>query len=72
MRKFDSKKYFKERRAVLKAMGICVDCQVEPAAKAEPGKKPHVCCENCLKQRRDRWINGRVGASLPFTGSMQL
>lgn len=72
MRKFDSKKYFRERRAVLKAMGTCVDCQVEPAAKPQPGKKPHVCCENCLEARRQRWRDKHSNGVLPFTAWMQL
>lgn len=52
--------YMKERRARLKEKGICVDCQSSPA------KKPHVCCDFCLGQRRDRERVRRSSLPLPF------
>jgi hypothetical protein len=58
--------YMKQRRELLKAKGICVDCQSSPA------KKPHVCCDFCLGQRRDRERARRLPIRLPFAGSMQL
>lgn len=52
--------YMKQRRAALKLKGICVDCQSSPA------KKPHVCCEFCLQQRRDRHRARHLNRFLPF------
>lgn len=64
--------YMKQRRELLKAKGICVDCQSAPIKKAERGKKPHVCCEDCLKARRERLKASRMMLSLPFGSGMQL
>lgn len=44
----------KQARAILKLRGICVDCRVLEVKAAQPGKKPHVCCESCLEARRSR------------------
>jgi hypothetical protein len=40
--------YFKQRRAYMKRIGMCVDCQQRAASR------PHVCCEACLEARRRR------------------
>jgi hypothetical protein len=58
--------YMKQRRAALKEKGVCVDCQSAPV------KKPHVCCDFCLGQRRERERVRRSSPMLPFDGSLQL
>jgi hypothetical protein len=62
----DLNEYMKQRRAMLKEKGICVDCQQSPA------QKPHVCCQCCLDQRRDRENIRRRSPSLPFRCALQL
>jgi hypothetical protein len=49
--------YMKDRRARLRAQGVCVDCQKNKAHVDEKGKC-HVCCDVCLAARRARWRNG--------------
>jgi hypothetical protein len=54
----------RERRADLKARGICVDCQFEPVDPAEEGKPAHVCCRTCLEARRTRF---KASVPAPFS-----
>lgn len=50
--------YMKDRRAKLRADGICVDCQKNKAHVDPETKKRSVLCEDCKRARRDRWRNG--------------
>lgn len=59
-------KYMKGRRAELRDRGICVDCQTDPVKPCEPGKKRHVCCKSCLRQRSDRERLRKMTLHLPF------
>jgi hypothetical protein len=55
------KRYMKNRRANLRARGICVDCQKNAAKPGVNGRgKPFVCCDDCLQQRRTRWHDGAM------------
>jgi hypothetical protein len=65
-------KYMKARRAALKEKGICVDCQDQPVKPPEPGKRPHVCCVDCLQARCDRERVRDKSLPLPFGSPMQL
>ena len=49
----------KARRADLRARGICPDCGKGKAHTDEKGKR-HICCDPCLKARRDRYRNGKT------------
>jgi hypothetical protein len=63
-------KYMKERRARLRAEGICVDCQKEEV-KPDPAhpEKKHVTCETCRGDRRIRMANSKKQSSLPFSST---
>ncbi len=49
------------RRADLRARGMCEDCGKGPI---KPGfsqqNKPHRCCETCLQARCDRWATAAM------------
>jgi hypothetical protein len=61
------KNYMKERRARLRAEGICVDCQDEEV-KPDPEhpEKKHVVCDTCREARRKRLAKSKRQATLPF------
>ena len=52
--------YMRQRRAALKARGICVDCQNTPA------KEGRTLCDFCLEQRRVREKLRGMTLPLPF------
>jgi len=60
-------KYMKERRARLRAEGICVDCQKnEVKPDPEHPERKHVTCGTCREARRKRLANSTRQAALPF------
>jgi hypothetical protein len=69
---FDFKTWMQNRRADLRAAGMCVDCGKLPVKPGVSHRgKPHSCCQNCLNARSERQkirrmvqTNFGVGAAL--------
>ena len=47
--------YYRTRRARLKSIGICVDCQRAPRRHGRHGQKEHALCASCAQERKLLW-----------------
>ena len=52
--------YYRTRRARLKSIGICVDCQRAPRrhgkhGQREHGQREHALCASCAQERKLLW-----------------
>lgn len=47
--------YYRTRRARLKRIGICVDCQRAPRRHGKHGAREHALCASCAAERKLLW-----------------
>lgn len=62
-------KYMKERRAKLRAEGLCVDCQKRKVHANKKTKKQHVLCKICLAVRTTRLEASKARVQFPLAGA---